>query len=335
MRIGPHDLDQRVFIVAEAGNNHEGSFARAEEMIERAAQMGADAIKFQTIVPEKLVSSRETARLAQLARFRFTYDQFTALAATAARAGIAFLSTPFDTDSVAFLKPLVPAYKVASGDNDCFGLLEAIAATGKPILLSTGMLDLDGVARAKAAIEAVWRTRGAAGSLALLHCVVAYPTPAEHANLGAIRALATLGQTVGYSDHTLGNDSAVLSVALGSRVIEKHFTLDKNLSEFRDHKLSDDPAEFADLVRRVRDAEAMLGTGTKRVMPVEEPALVGARRSIMAARDLAAGAVIAAADLTWLRPRAGLRPGEEASLVGRTLAVAVRGGEPILPEQLG
>jgi len=279
MRIGAHDLDDRVFIVAEAGNNHEGGFARAEEMIERAAQSGADAIKFQTIVPEKLVSSRETARLAQLARFRFSYDQFAALARTAARAGIAFLSTPFDIDSVAFLEPLVPAYKVASGDNDCFGLLEAIAATGKPILLSTGMLDLDGVARAKSAIEAVWRAHGVAGSLVLMHCVVAYPTPAEHANLGAIRALASLGVTVGYSDHTLGNDSAVLSVALGARVIEKHFTLDKNQSEFRDHKLSDDPAEFADLVRRVRDAEAMLGTGAKRVMPVEEPALIAARRT--------------------------------------------------------
>ncbi|HLN09937.1 MAG TPA: N-acetylneuraminate synthase family protein, partial [Xanthobacteraceae bacterium] len=268
MRIGAHDLDDRVFIVAEAGNNHEGGFARAEEMIERAAQSGADAIKFQTIVPEKLVSSRETARLAQLARFRFSYQQFEALARRAAHVGIAFLSTPFDVDSVAFLSPLVPAYKVASGDNDCFGLLEAIAATGKPILLSTGMLDLSGVARAKSVIETAWRARGAAGSLALMHCVVAYPTPAEHANLGAIRELATLGVTVGYSDHTLGNDSAVLSVALGARVIEKHFTLDKNLSEFRDHKLSDDPAEFADLVRRVRGAEAMLGTGAKRVMPV-------------------------------------------------------------------
>ena len=335
MRIGIHDLTQRVLIVAEAGNNHEGSFARAEEMIERAAEAGADAIKFQTIVPEKLVSSRETARLAQLSRFRFSYDQFEALARAAERAGISFLSTPFDTGSVSFLERLVPAYKVASGDNDCFGLLETIAATGEPILLSTGMLDLDGVARAISAIEAVWRAGGVAGSLVLMHCVVAYPTPDEHANLGAIRALATLGHALGYSDHTLGNEAAVLSVALGARVIEKHFTLDKNLSDFRDHKLSSDPAELAALVRRVRGAEAMLGTGIKRVMPVEEPALVAARRSIMAARDLPAGTRIAASDLTWLRPRAGLRPGEEATLVGRQLAIAVRGGEPILPEQLG
>jgi N,N'-diacetyllegionaminate synthase len=335
MRIGSHDLDQRVLVVAEAGNNHEGSFARADEMISRAAEAGADAIKFQTIVPEKLVAASESQRLAQLARFQLDYGQFAALAKTADRAGIIFLSTPFDRDSITALEPLVPAYKVASGDNDCIPLLEQVARTGKPILLSTGMLDLQGVTRAKAAIEMIWRERGIAPGLVLLHCIVAYPTPTSEANLGAIRALADLGCEVGYSDHTVGAEAAVLSVALGARVIEKHFTLDKNLSDLRDHKLSADPGEFADLVRRVRAAEEMLGTGIKRVMPVEGAALRAARRSIMAARDLPSGTVIEAADLTWLRPRIGFAPGQEAELVGRKLTTAVRRGEPILPEQLG
>ena len=335
MRIGPHRTEQRVMIVAEAGNNHEGSFARAEEMISRAAEAGVDAIKFQTIVPEKLVAASESQRLAQLGRFRFDYGQFAALAKAAERAGIIFLSTPFDRDSIAALEPLVPAYKVASGDNDCVPLLEHVARTGKPILLSTGMLDLQGVARAKAAIETVWRERGIAPGLVLLHCIVAYPTPLSEANLGAIRALTDFGCEVGYSDHTVGIEAAVLSVALGARVIEKHFTLDKNLSDLRDHKLSADPGEFAVLVRRVRAAEEMLGTGIKRVMPIEELALRAARRSIMAARDLPSGTVIEAADLTWLRPRTGFAPGHEAELVGRKLTTAVRRGEPILPEQLG
>jgi N-acetylneuraminate synthase/N,N'-diacetyllegionaminate synthase len=335
MWIGRHNLDQRVLVVAEAGNNHEGSFARAEEMVGRAAESGADAIKFQTIVPEKLVAASEGPRLAQLARFQFSYAQFASLAKTAAGAGITFLSTPFDADSAAALEPLVPAYKIASGDNDCYPLLQCVAQAGKPILLSTGMLDLDGVARAKSSIEAVWRQRAIDPGLVLLHCVVAYPTPAAEANLGAIRALAGLGCRVGYSDHTLGNESAVLSIALGARVIEKHFTLDKNLSEFRDHKLSADPGEFADLVRRVRAGEEMLGTGVKRVMAAEEASLLAARRSIVAARDLAPGTVIALADLTWLRPRRGLSPGREGELIGRRLAAAVRCGEAILPEQLG
>jgi N-acetylneuraminate synthase/N,N'-diacetyllegionaminate synthase len=334
MRIGAHDLDQRVFIVAEAGNNHEGSFARAEEMIGRAAETGADAIKFQTIVPEKLVASSETDRLAQLARFQLSYEQCAALAMTAKQAGITFFSTPFDLDSVTALEPLVPVYKIASGDNDFFSLLERIARTGKPILLSTGMLDLAGVARAKDTIEAVWRQQGVNPGLALLHCVAAYPTPADEANLGAIRALAGLGVTVGYSDHTLGLEAAPLAVALGARVIEKHFTLDKNLSAYRDHKLSADPTEFAELVRRIHAAEEMIGTGVKRVMKAEEPGLRNARRSIMAARDLSAGTVLDSPDMTYLRPRTGFAPDMEATLVGRKISAAVRRGEPILAENL-
>lgn len=334
MRIGRHDLDQHVLIVAEAGNTHEGSFTRAEEMIGRAAAAGADAIKFQTIVPDKLVAANESERLAQLNRFRFDYEQFAALAAIADKAGITFLSTPFDLDSVAALEPLVPAYKVASGDNDFFPLLERVALTGKPILLSTGMLDLAGVERAKNTIETVWRRHRANPGLVLLHCVAAYPVPAAEANLGAIRELAGLGSAVGYSDHTIGLDASPLAVALGARVIEKHFTLDKNLSTYRDHKLSADPADFAELVRRIRAVEQMLGSGEKRVMAVEEGGLRNARRAIMAARDLPMGTLLSKSDLTFLRPRVGLAPELEATLIGRRLSVAIGHGEPILPEYL-
>ena len=332
MRIGPHDLDERVFIIAEIGNNHEGSFDRAEEMIGRAKEAGADAVKFQTIVPERLVSVSEEARIAQLRRFQFSYAQFEDLAARARREGVTFLSTPFDLESVAALDPLVPAFKVASGDNDFFPLLEEVARTGKPILLSTGMSDLDGVGRAKRRIEAEWQRTGRSGALALLHCVVSYPTVPADANLAALRDLATLGCTVGYSDHTIGIAAAVLSVALGARVIEKHFTLDKNQSDFHDHKLSADPAEFAELVRRVREAELLMGAGGKRVLPCEAAVRQRVRRGIAAARDLAAGPIIAAADLGWVRPRAGLAPGSEDELIGRRLAVAVPRGAPILPE---
>jgi sialic acid synthase SpsE len=335
MQIGHHDLNKRVLVVAEAGNNHEGCFARAEDMIDRAAAAGADAIKFQTIVPEKLVAAKESERLAQLNRFRLNYEQFAALAKTAKQAGITFLSTPFDLDSVAALEPLVPAYKVASGDNDFFPLLERVALTGKPILLSTGMIDLAGTARAKDAIEAIWRRNGVNPGLVLLHCVAAYPTPPEEANLGAIRGLAGLGTVVGYSDHTIGLDACPFAVAFGARIIEKHFTLDKNFSAFRDHKLSADPAEFAELVRRIRAVEQMLGTGEKRIMGVEEGGVRNVRRAIMAARDLPTGTILTKADLTFLRPRVGLAPDREAMLIGRRLSVAVRQGEPILPEDLG
>jgi sialic acid synthase SpsE len=323
-----------MFIVAEIGNNHEGDFGLAGEMIACAAETGVDAVKFQTIVPDRLVSPAETARLTQLERFRFSYDQFAALAEHARRAGITFLSTPFDIESVAALDPLVPAFKIASGDNDFLPLLGAVAKTGKPILMSTGLADMAQVRASKAHIEAVWRAAGIAGSLAVLHCVVAYPTRPEDANLCALRDLAGLGCVTGYSDHTIGVDAAVLSVALGARVIEKHFTIDKNHSDFRDHKLSADPEEMAELVRRVRLAEMLVGTGGKRVLDCERAALQPVRRSIVAARDLAAGERLGWADFAWVRPRNGLPPGAEERLVGGTLAVDIGRGTPILPEHL-
>jgi N,N'-diacetyllegionaminate synthase len=335
MKIGPHDLDQSVLVIAEVGNNHEGSYARAEEMIGRAKAAGAGAVKFQTIVPDRLVSAGETARIAQLTRFQLSYAQFEGLAATARREGIVFLSTPFDLESVAALDPLVPAFKIASGDNDFFPLIEAAALTGKPILLSTGLADRVGIAATKNFIDAVWRRGGKPGALALLHCVVSYPTVAADASLSAIRDLATLGCTVGYSDHTIGISAAVLSVALGARVIEKHFTLDKNQSDFHDHKLSADPADLAELVQRVREAETLIGRGGKRVLPCEKAVRERVRRGIAAARDLAAGTVLAPADLTWVRPRAGLAPGQEDQLIGKRLTVAVSRGAPILTEQCG
>jgi sialic acid synthase SpsE len=336
MRIGTVDLSREVLVIAEIGNNHEGDFARAGELIRRAAEAGAQAVKFQTIVPERLVSALQPARIEQLRRFAFSYEQFARLAEIAGGAGVMFLSTPFDVESVRHLDPLVPAFKVASGDNDFVALLEAIAATAKPVILSTGMASVDDVRRACDVIERIWRERGATSDIVPLHCVSSYPAPAESANLLAIQTLAReTGRTVGYSDHTLGIEAAVLSVALGARVIEKHFTLSKTQSDFRDHQLSADPAELAELVRRVKSAQAMLGDGTKALQPVEEAVAKAARRSAVARRDLPAGHVLSAADLDWLRPGGGLRPGEEHAVVGRALRRAVAAGEPITVELVG
>lgn len=334
MLVGNFDLDRRVLIVAEIGNNHEGDFKRAVAMIDAAAAAGTDAVKFQTIVPERLVAPGETARLAQLARFAFTPEQFAHLAEAAAKSNVMFLSTPFDLDSVTVLDPLVPAFKIASGDNDWPALLRAVARTGKPILLSTGLAGLSEVARAKSTIDAEWAKIGKEPGLVVLHCVSAYPTPPDEANLAAMRALATLGVVTGYSDHTLGAEAAVLSVALGGRVIEKHFTLDHDQSDFRDHKLSADPQEFADMVKRVRTAEGMLGDGNKRQLAAEAGVAAAARRSVYAARDLAAGAVLSEADMTALRPAGGIAAADMDSLVGRRLARPVTAGARLAPADL-
>lgn len=334
MRIGRFDTDRRVMVIAEIGNNHEGDFDLALELIALAARAGADAVKFQTIVPERLVSVGEADRIAQLRRFQFCPEQFAELAERAEREGVLFLSTPFDLDSVSILNPLVPAFKIASGDNTFWPLLDTVARTGKPVILSSGLTGLDEIRASRDRIRAVWRASGVPQEMAILHCVVSYPTPPEQANLGAIRALAELGETVGYSDHTLGIDAAVLSVPLGARIIEKHFTISKTRSSFRDHQLSADPADLAELVQRVREAELLLGDGVKRVLPAEAAARTAARRSIVARRGLAAGQVLGWQDLDWVRPGSGLPPGRESELVGGRLRAAVGQGTQLCPEEL-
>lgn len=335
MKIANIDLDKEILIVAEVGNNHEGSYTLAEELIGLAAQAGAGAVKFQTIVPERLVSPGDKERIQQLKRFQLSYEQFDKLKKTADREKIIFLSTPFDIESALFLKQIVPAYKISSGDNTFLPLIEVVVRTGKPIILSAGLTDLDEIRRTKDYIYSIWNEMGIPShDLAILHCVVSYPTSLEDANLLSIRALAGLGATVGYSDHTIGIEAAVLSVPLGARIIEKHFTIDKAYSSFRDHQLSADPREFAELVRRVREAEKMLGREGKRVVNAEKDALMKVRRSIAVKRDMHKGEKIAMEDIIWVRPGTGLFPGMEKDILGKPLKRPLKKGEMISLEDL-
>ena len=216
-------------------------------------------------------------------------------------------------------------------DRDCTytRLLETVAQTGKPILLSTGAATLDEVRTAQQTIAAVHAENDVDPGVVLLHCVVSYPTEEADANLSAIADLATLGTMVGYSDHTSGPDAAVLSVALGARVIEKHFTLDKAYSDFRDHTLSADPDDLKSLVHRVRQAETLIGTGGKRVLPVEEEVRTAVRRAVHALRDIAAGSVLTADDTVCLRPADGIAPADEGTLIGRRVDRDIAAGTPI------
>lgn len=271
MKIGSIDLSQQVLIIAEAGNCHEGDVGRAKEMIHQADAAGADAIKFQTIVPERLVSADQTERLIQLRQRQLTYDQFRELAQTAAETGIMFLSTPLDVESALFLRQLVPAFKIASGDITFIPLLQTVASVGKPVLLSTGGSTLAQVAHSLEYLPGV--------PVCVLHCVIGYPTPLTQVNLQRINLLKKLNPWVGFSDHTLGLAAPGAAAAMGARVIEKHFTLDKNLSDFRDHQLAVNPAELAELVRRVREVETMLGEPGQEISPIEEPVVAAVRRS--------------------------------------------------------
>lgn len=331
MHIGQHDLDSRVFVIAEIGNNHEGSRAVAQTMIEKAAAAGADAVKLQTFDPDHYVSARDVERLQRLRKFRLSTDDLAQLVHVAKANGVIFFSTPFDLGSVALLDPLVPVFKIASGDNTFYPLLERVADTGKPIIVSGGMATIDELRRAVQTIQSRWARHNADPGLAVLHCVSSYPAPPEEANIAAIGSLRELGLTVGYSDHTLGIDAAILAVAAGARIVEKHFTLDKNYSSFRDHQLSADPAEMRELVERIRRTEVLLGTGHKVAQASELASMNAVRRSIVSVADLPKGKVLALPDITWVRPAGGLPPGSESQILNRRLRDDVPAGTPLTP----
>jgi sialic acid synthase SpsE len=327
MRIGDANTREQVVVIAEIGNNHEGDAGRAREMVDAAAEAGADVVKFQAIEPRWLVRPEETARIEQLERFRLEPEQFAALAEQAHGLGVGFACTPFDLDAIAWLEPLVDVFKIASGDNDLDVLVGACAATGKPVIVSMGMTGVEGARRAAAVVAAQ------EAEFAALHCVSAYPTAPEDAALAKIGVLAGAlpGATIGYSDHTLGIDACVAAVAAGARILEKHFTLSHDLSDFRDHQLSAEPGELAELVRRVRQTEALMGDPRDGMADDEAAVAAAARRSIVARADLPAGHVVAEQDLWWLRPGDGMAAGREPELLGRALTRDVKQGEPLSP----
>lgn len=346
MRIGDFDTSRRVLVVAEIGNNHEGDFALARELVRRAAAAGADAVKFQTYRTELFVRPTDAKRREQLRRFELRFEQVAALAELARAEGLLFIATPLDLASAAFLAGVCDALKVASGDNNFTPLLEQVAACGLPLIISGGMATTAELSAALATVRNAWQRAGEradadaggrdqAGRLAVLHCVSAYPTPPEQANLGAIATLAReLRVTVGYSDHAEGIEAAALSVLAGARIVEKHFTFDKRRTTFRDHALSAEPADMAELVRRIRRYELLLGSGQKHPQPCEQPGLRAYRRSIVAARDLPAGHVLRWEDLNWQRPGDGLAPGCESQVLGGRLIRPLRCGENITAEAL-
>ena len=335
MQIDNINIDKEVLIIAEIGNNHEGDFIMAKEMIVAAAEAGAKAVKFQTIIPEKLVATKQKKTIDMFRKFQFTPDQFFLLKEYSDKNGVLFLSTPFDIESAKLLDPLVPAFKIASGDNNYWPLIEYITETGKPIILSTGMADYKAIQKSKLFIESCWKNRGIKQKLIILHCVSLYPTPPELINLLSIRYLIEkLGGYIGFSDHTIGVEAALMAIVLGACVIEKHFTLDKNFSNFPDHAISMDPKDLALLVKKVKSNQVILGKYDVIVDETQLKITSSSRRSIVAKSFLPIGTKLEWQHLDWLRPGDGLPPGEEEKLLGKLLNCEIEKGYPILPSHL-
>ncbi len=335
VRIGDARVPDRdvVHVIAEVGVNHNGDVDLAHELIDVAVASGADSVKFQTFSPDKLVS--RTAATTPYQRDRGgSSDQRSLLEALtlpsgawaelrdhARDRGIAFLSTPFDTDSAEMLVALgLPALKVSSGELTNLPYLRTLASLGVTLLVSTGMGSEDEVARAVEACD------GAPG-LILFHCVSAYPAPVDECNLRVIPRLAQRhGIPVGWSDHTPGLTTALGAVALGAPILEKHFTSDRTLPG-PDHAASLEPDELTDYVRQTKALARALGDGVKRRMPSEEENATLVRRSWHAARDLSAGTALDAADLSLLRPEGGISPAVDVT--GRRLRRDVARGAPL------
>jgi len=320
------------FVIAEAGVNHNGDPDLASQLIRAAAAAGADAVKFQTFRADELVTAgarkaayqaantgADDGQLGMLRRLEFPPAIFRRLKSEAEDLGLVFLSTPFEGASAQVLADLgVVGFKLGSGEATNLPFLAQIAGYGRPMLLSTGMCDLDEVMTAVAVIRAHGDP-----PLGLLHCVSTYPAPADQSNLRAMESLRlACGGPVGMSDHSLGWEVALAAVALGARVIEKHLTTDRRLPG-PDHAASIEPDELAEMMRQLRRVESALGDGVKRPMSCEMDTRTVARKSLVAARDLPAGGTLTATDLAVKRPGTGIAPGELAAVLGTRLRRAI------------
>ena len=331
------DTSRKIFIIAEAGVNHNGRVDLAYKLVDVAKEAGADAIKFQTFKAEKVVSSKapkaeyqkkatssDESQLEMIKKLELSFEDFVKLKKYCDKKGIMFLSTPFDHQSIDFLYNLIDIYKIPSGEIINYPYLKHIAAKNKPMIMSTGMTNLGEV---EEAINTI-RTVNSEAKISLLHCTTNYPAPYEEVNLKAMQTLtAAFKLPVGYSDHTLGIEVPIAAAALGARIIEKHFTLDKKLLG-PDHKASLKPGELKEMIKAIRNIEKALGDGIKKPNKSEIEIIKVARRSLIATRDIRIGEIIKESDIIIKRPGTGIPPKFKEIVIGMRIINGIRQDEP-------
>lgn len=333
------------FVIAEAGVNHNGSAERAIELVNQAAASGADAVKFQTFKANELVlpgtdtaeyqkqQTGSTDQYEMLQALELSQETHLQLVSRCEELGIEFISTAFDFSSVDMLVELgVGRLKIPSGELTNLPYLDYVARTGLPMIMSTGMGDLDEVRDAIDCIQARLTELGVddvEANLTVLHCTSNYPTPLESVNLRAMCTMADeFGLPVGYSDHTAGILVPPVAVAMGASVIEKHFTLDRDLPG-PDHKASLEPSELATMIENVRLVELSLGDGEKKPTRAELEVREKVRRSIVARRGISPGQIITMEDLALLRPAGGIPPKDLKEVLGRTVVSEIQAGDHV------
>lgn len=335
------------FVIAEAGVNHNGDIQLAKELVHAASEAGADAVKFQTFKADSLVTrtaekaqyqkdntSNSSTQHEMLKALELSEDDHYLLSELAASLGIEFMSTGFDEDTIDFLVALgVKRLKIPSGEITNLPYLRHVAQTGLPLIISTGMCDLAEVRQALDTVRPYYKDK-AQNYLTLLHCTSNYPAAFSDVNLRAMQTLALeFHLPVGYSDHTLGILIPTLAVGMGACVIEKHFTLDKNLSG-PDHAASMTPEELKGLMQAIRDTESALGSGDKKPADNELPIRALVRRSVTLKHGLSQGDIISQDDLILLRPGNGISPAELPKVIGTKLTLTLPEGSTLLWEHL-
>lgn len=309
-------MEHRVLIIAEAGVNHNGSLEMAKKLVDTAKECGADIVKFQTAKLDSLVSKSahmadyqktnmgiEESQKDMLKNLLLTFDEFVELSAYCKKVGIMFLSTPFDIESIKFLNTMQNLWKIPSGEITNYPYLVEIGKTGKQVIISTGMADMEEISDAIKVLE-----DNGTKDITVLHCTTEYPAPIEDVNLRVMSSMKdAFGYPVGYSDHTQGIEVDLAAVALGATVIEKHFTLDRNLPG-PDHKASLEPAELKAMIAGIRKIELALGTQEKKPSNAEMKNRLVARKSIVAKTDIKCGELLSECNITTKRPGSGINP---------------------------
>jgi N,N'-diacetyllegionaminate synthase len=333
----------KVIIIAEAGVNHNGDIALAKKLVDEAAIAGVDYVKFQTFKAENVASKfagqadyqtkntgKDEGQLQMLKKLELSHDDHLTLIAYCKSKNIRFLSTPFDLESIDLLKNLgIRLGKIPSGEITNLPYLKKMAASFDELVMSTGMADMKEI---NDAITVVTEAGFSKEKLIILHCNTEYPTPYEDVNLHAMQSIAReFGVRVGYSDHTDGIEVPVASVALNACVIEKHFTLDRNM-EGPDHKASLEPQELRDMVRSIRNIERALGNGVKQATASEKKNKIIARKSIVVVKAMNVGDVITEEDITTKRPGNGISPMRIPGIIGKTLKKSIQQDELLTEE---
>tara|TARA_Y100000034_G_C6888931_1_gene408633 strand:+ start:167 stop:1162 length:996 start_codon:yes stop_codon:yes gene_type:complete len=327
-------IENKVFVIAEAGSNHDGKIEQAKQLIDVAVEAKADAVKFQVFLADTLYS-KNAPHLSEMKTKQTPYELLKSLemprewikelAEYCEENGIIFMATPFDLKAVDAINEYVSVYKVSGYDIDNFSLLEKIKESRKPIILSTGTSTIEEVKKAVEVLK---------NNVILLHCTNQYPTKDEDANVKAMTTLAKLNVPVGLSDHTLGNEAAITAIALGAKVIEKHITIDKTLSG-PDHAHAIDPEQLKEFVKVIRTAEKVLGSEEKKPTDSEKENRELARRSIHAKQDISKGETITKDMLILKRPALGIRPIETNKLIGKKVKQDIKEDQWITWEMVG